>query len=573
MRSSTNSVNHFALQTLMDELAEIVYIKDQHGQFTFINQAGFDFFQLPADELMGKNETELMGADVGFAGWESDYAVLSEARKLTFRTKWINRNGDSRILKFSKKPIVTDDGEIIGILGIGRNLRDTSGMLYDPNISHLVLQAEIHQQTENRAAAAGSAAAGQESAVEQPDNHILNRMLLSLQSAMLAVASSLDKVHVLETLTFEVAQLLEISHCLAISTNGDAGQLEDVAVYDAINSGVGLGQFSMDEYPIIQKVFDERLTLHIADGDQHTPAGAYRLLRKLSVLSMLFVPLVYQDQVVALLICGEQQQPRLFTDWEIGAVQLLTRQAAGSIINAQLYARLDLANLELKESNEDLDAFAHTVAHDLKNPLGLVSGFSEIILLDYDNITDEEKLDYIQLIANNGRKMKEIINGLLLLSTVRKDAFQLEKLEMIGILIEARNRVLAQFPDAQVTFSMPDALPPALGYAPWIEEVWVNYLSNAIKYGGQPPTIKIGAKRSGKDKIHYYVKDNGPGLTPEQQEKLFTPFTRLHHDRAEGHGLGLSIVRRIVEKMGGATGVVSQINTGSAFYFTLRAVE
>jgi PAS domain S-box-containing protein len=569
---SNNPVNTVALQSLMDELAEIVYIKNQHGQFTLINQAGVDFFQLPVDELLGKNETELMGPDVGFSSWESDYAVLSEARKLTFRTKWVNRNGDSRILKFAKKPIVSDDGEIIGILGIGRNLRDTAGMLYDPNISTLILQAGKNQQKNNDVAGEKvEIPNGTGMPIQQPDNFILNRMLLSLQSAMLAVASSLDKTHVLETLTFEVAQLLELSHCLALSWEGEVDFLEIAAFYDSLNTGINRTPFSGDQYPILQKVIDERLTLHIADGEQHMPAGGYRLLRMLGVLSILVVPLLYQDQVVALLICGEQQEPRQFTDWEVGAVQLLARQAAGSIINAQLYKQLDQANLNLQESNIDLDAFAHTVAHDLKNPLGLVSGFSEMILLDYDHLPDEEKYQYVQLIANNGKKMTEIINSLLLLSTVRKRMFSLEKLDMIAILIEARNRVLAQFPDIEVSLSLPDTLPTALGYRPWIEEVWVNFLSNAIKYGGSPPKIQVGAKKSGKNKIHYYVKDNGPGLTPEQQEKLFTPFTRFHQDRAEGHGLGLSIVRRIVEKMGGATGVISQIGEGSAFYFTLAA--
>ncbi len=112
-----------------------------------------------------------------------------------------------------------------------------------------------------------------------------------------------------------------------------------------------------------------------------------------------------------------------------------------------------------------------------------------------------------------------------------------------------------------------------MGYAPWIEEVWANYLSNGLKYGGQPPLLEIGADRQDDGNIRFWVRDNGPGLTEEAIARLFTPFTRLHKDRAEGHGLGLSIVQQIVEKLGGEVGVENAESQGSLFYFTLPAEQ
>ena len=122
---------------------------------------------------------------------------------------------------------------------------------------------------------------------------------------------------------------------------------------------------------------------------------------------------------------------------------------------------------------------------------------------------------------------------------------------------------------------MPDHFdwPIASGYAPWIEEVWVNYVSNAIKYGGRPPHIELGATRQANDTIRFWVRDNGGGLTLEEQSRLFTAFTRLHQARAKGHGLGLSIVKRIIEKLGGTVGVESEIGAGSTFYFILPAAR
>ena len=99
----------------------------------------------------------------------------------------------------------------------------------------------------------------------------------------------------------------------------------------------------------------------------------------------------------------------------------------------------------------------------------------------------------------------------------------------------------------------PDQWPLALGYTPWVEEVWANYISNALKYGGRPPRIVLGGEimPDNQAMIRFWVRDNGPGLTSTQQENLFKPFNRFHTGQTSGHGLGLSIVKRIVETLGG----------------------
>jgi signal transduction histidine kinase len=127
---------------------------------------------------------------------------------------------------------------------------------------------------------------------------------------------------------------------------------------------------------------------------------------------------------------------------------------------------------------------------------------------------------------------------------------------------------------AEIVLPDASAWPEALGYAPWVEEIWVNYLSNALKYGGTPAAslrVELGATAQDDGMVRFWVRDNGPGLSPEEQAQLFTPFTRLDRVRAKGHGLGLSIVRRIVERLGGQAGVESQgvSGRGSVFYFTL----
>jgi signal transduction histidine kinase len=231
--------------------------------------------------------------------------------------------------------------------------------------------------------------------------------------------------------------------------------------------------------------------------------------------------------------------------------------------------------VELQARNQDLDAFAHTVAHDLKNPLGLVIGYAEILAEDVASFSDEERREYLEGIASGGRKMSEIIDELLLLSEVRKIDVKTEPLQMAGVVAEARGRLEHIIEAYQAEIVSPLSWPAALGYGPWVEEIWANYLSNAIIYGGRPPRIELGADVEANGLIRFWVRDNGAGISAGEQAELFKPFTQLAHDHNGGHGLGLAIVSYIVEKLGGQVGVESEgvPGQGSVFSFTLPQAD
>ena len=217
---------------------------------------------------------------------------------------------------------------------------------------------------------------------------------------------------------------------------------------------------------------------------------------------------------------------------------------------------------------QELDAFAHTVAHDLKNPLSSI-----MLAASYLKLPDlplEDIRQGMTVIEQTTAKMRSIIDELLLLSQVRQlDEITLEPLDMGHIALEAQERLAHMMQQFQGRIQFPDTWPVALGYAPWVEEIWVNFISNALKYGGRPPLVTLGANPPQDGFVAFWVQDNGNGLSSDEQQRLFTPFTRLSQVRAQGHGLGLSIVRRIVEKLGGMVGVESEVGAGSQFIFTL----
>ena len=261
--------------------------------------------------------------------------------------------------------------------------------------------------------------------------------------------------------------------------------------------------------------------------------------------------------------------------WELSSVSPV-RDRDGKITHFVAVKEDVTHRKELEKEREhlisELDAFSHTVAHDLKNPLGALLGFAELLTADGVKLSEKDRAESLAAIGQSARKMHGIIEELLLLAGVRKAEVERFPVDMAAAVSGALQRLADLKVKYQPELTMPGAWPVALGHGPWIEEVWANYLSNAMKYGGKPPRLELGADTI-DDKARFWVSDNGPGLTPEQQSRLFTPFTRLHQVRATGQGLGLSIVRRIMTKLGGDAWVESEPGKGSKFGFTLPTAK
>jgi signal transduction histidine kinase/DNA-binding response OmpR family regulator len=287
---------------------------------------------------------------------------------------------------------------------------------------------------------------------------------------------------------------------------------------------------------------------------------------------VLAVPMRVRGRVIGVLEIVNKRG-HVFDNNDLILAETLAASAAIAIDNARLVDELRSQALDLSSRNEELDAFSHMVAHDLKNPLSLIIGYAQFLRKRRSSGFDEEIFTCLQQIEQSGAKMSNIIDELLLLAKIRGVEVERTPLDMGDIVAMAEFRLTHMIKESDAQIVWPDAWPVALGQEAWIEEVWVNYLSNAIKYGGQPPCLELGATDLGNGTIRFWIRDNGQGLTPEQQGRLFTPFTRLNQVRAQGHGLGLSIVKRIVEKLGGEVGVESEEGKGSTFSFTLPAPQ
>lgn len=226
---------------------------------------------------------------------------------------------------------------------------------------------------------------------------------------------------------------------------------------------------------------------------------------------------------------------------------------------------------ELALRAEELRVVSDTLAHDLRSPFAKIVMAAQMLKSTAPWSSPEQRDRTVETIIRSARKAEGLIADLYLLCDIAEARVRPRPLEM-GLIVEealARNESLIAERGARI--ELPERWPAAKGYAPWVETVWVNYINNAVKYGGCPPVVQLdGCPQSG-GLVRFWVRDNGKGIEPEHHGRVFERLARLEPEVAEGHGLGLSIVRRIVERLGGGVGLESTPGQGSFFYFTLPA--
>ncbi|MDR8390434.1 ATP-binding protein [Aliifodinibius sp. S!AR15-10] len=227
---------------------------------------------------------------------------------------------------------------------------------------------------------------------------------------------------------------------------------------------------------------------------------------------------------------------------------------------------------QLEQANEDLEAFSYSVSHDLRTPLRAITGFSQILLEDHAGQLDQEGQRLLQVVIDNTDKMGDLIDDILTYSRVSRAEPVRSRVDLQKIFEDAASQVLDSFPELKdkTTVTIQD-LPPSMGDLSMLKQVAVNLISNAVKYStnSDPIEVEVGVT-NGQNPTTYYVKDNGIGFDMQYVDKLFGVFQRLHNSREyEGTGVGLSLVKRIIDSHGGDIWVESEPNEGTTFYFQL----
>jgi hypothetical protein len=440
---------------------------------------------------------------------------------------------------------------------------------------------------------------------KQAEDQLLqrNRELLALQTAAAATASSLDPQFVLGTVSWEMANLLEVDGCTILEWDEEANTLAVIA--DHARDGrvvrrpeeaalaseeAALAQadvLDMAEYPQRSRVLLERTARQMTLGQPGLDPAEAAYMQQANIDTLLVVPLVFRDRMLGLVEIRESRAERIFTDREIALAQMLANQAATAIENARLYEQaqqeiavrreaekaLERYAAELERSNQELEQFAYVASHDLQEPLRMVTSYLELLEERYRGQLGDDADDFIHFAVDGAMRMRELIRGLLAYSRVgtHGQPFELTDCQTVVDLVLDNLQVAIRDSDAIVTH---DPLPVVLADPTQMTQLLQNLIGNALKFRGErQPEIHIGAQRQAGEWL-FSVQDNGIGIEPQHTERIFVIFQRLYNRGAyPGAGIGLAICKRIVERHGGRIWVESEPGKGSTFTFTIPALE
>ncbi len=249
--------------------------------------------------------------------------------------------------------------------------------------------------------------------------------------------------------------------------------------------------------------------------------------------------------------------------------QKLKAEAELKQLNAQLEERIEKRTRELTEANRALESFAHSVSHDLYGPLRSILGFTQIIQKDYGQTFNADVKDMFQHIEKSCWRMNTLIKDLLAFSKHGNEKIELTTVDLNTLFTNVWDDILFAAPH-NATLQIAN-MPQVKADASLLQQVVVNLVSNAVKYSSktEKPVVTIGYEK-GEGAVTFFVKDNGAGFDMKDYNRLFGAFQRLHGPREfEGTGLGLNLVKRIIERHGGTITAESSVGKGATFYVTL----
>jgi light-regulated signal transduction histidine kinase (bacteriophytochrome) len=243
-------------------------------------------------------------------------------------------------------------------------------------------------------------------------------------------------------------------------------------------------------------------------------------------------------------------------------------------LNEELEAKIAQRTADLVETNRQLEAFTYSVSHDLRNPLNGIIGVTHLLEDELKDSLSEENIELFNVLKLSGHKMNTLISDLLAFSRVSKNNIEKSWVNVNEVL-QTTWANLQQTAPIKITIEFQSPIPSIYADKAMLQQVIVNLLSNAIKYSSKKenPKVEVGAIERAND-ITYYIKDNGAGFDMKHYDKLFEVFQRLHtNNEFEGTGVGLAIVKQIIEKHGGNVWAESELGEWAKFSFALQKNE
>jgi signal transduction histidine kinase len=399
--------------------------------------------------------------------------------------------------------------------------------------------------------------------------------MAALYSAARVISSSLERTQILTNTAQSLAAVLSVSSAVMVEHSSDQDDLIVNAVYQlgtARNSQEIMPligeRFPLSSLPEIHNALHNQRVLIAQIADPELPPALEAFLDKLRCNSILVTPISLPDQLLGAAIAIEGRRPRQFSDADILMAESLASQAASALRQAKLYEEVS----ELENMKSEMIRMA---SHDLRNPLGNAVGYFELLMTSVENGLSANQKEYVNSIRRSTEVMQTLIEDLLTLERVESERqtawVEVDFENLVQETVDGQ-QTAAELKHQSLSLHVDNPQPiKVFGSKTQLRQAVTNFVNNAIKY--TPDDGRIEVRLSTNDnRIVFEVEDNGYGISEERQGKLFQRFYRAREevtDHIPGTGLGLSLVKTVVERHGGKVWVRSALGKGSTFGFSL----
>jgi signal transduction histidine kinase len=291
----------------------------------------------------------------------------------------------------------------------------------------------------------------------------------------------------------------------------------------------------------------------------------------LAMTEALMLGLVRHDELIEAADASNAELQDQIMERKEAEESLRRAQAELSDRAGQLEGLVAKRTAELNATNQQLEAFVYSIAHDLRAPLRSMQGFSELLVGDAGTALSERGRDFANRINHSAQFMDALLNDLLAFSRISQLHVELTAVNMETIVESVISRLQSDIQGKAARVERLGPWPFVKAHESTLLQVLFNLVSNALKFvaPGVPPALRLRTEER-QDFVRVWVEDNGVGIAPDHQNQIFGLFTRLHGEKYQGTGIGLAIVQKGVERMGGNVGVESDAGQGSHFWFELR---
>jgi PAS domain S-box-containing protein len=565
------------LQTVIEGTHDAVFVKDLQGRYLMLNSTTARIIGRSVDEIIGKDDTEFFSPDVATFLKEVDRAIMTTGVSRVLEES-APQAGTMRIFLSTKDPYRDSQGNIIGMIGVARDI--TERKQAEEALRRFTQRLEALQAIDRAILRAESSPELAHAALLR-----LRRVVPYEQAVVVLFKFETSEAELLAggldgELAGETVPLCELIPIEVPLQQGPLRYVEDLATLNP-------------RPPILER--------QLAEGKRCLLAAT--LMVEGNVIGELEV---FSRQVAAFTSEHQEIVSEVANQLAI-ATQQARLQEQLQCYTAELEQRVAARTAALQDANEALEVFVYSASHDLRAPLRGIQGLAQALLEDYGDQFDAEGRAYAHRLVDSAQEMNTLLQDLLDYSRLSRAAISLQAIDLASVVTTVLTQLEAelQAQQVQVTVEIPSL--EVIGHRATLVQAVTNLVTNAIKFvpPDVQPQVRIWAQESGRARepesgriaqlqptpenktlpllpltlsqntdehwVRLWVEDNGIGIEPNFQERIFQAFERLHGvETYPGTGMGLAIVRKGVERMGGRVGVESQLGQGSRFWIELR---